>query len=172
VTLFLIAVFTCVAHAARVEQGQPLIKARQAVTFYRSATWRWQDKRLARHTQSKFNERRTRSLPYIRSLAKLWQRRDKAARVQYQRWFSALYSKWACIHRGEAAWNANTGNGYYGGLQMDLTFQRSYNGRAVRRYGTADKWPIREQLIAAERAYRSGRGYSPWPNTARACGLL
>ena len=36
------------------------------------------------------------------------------------------YSAWLCIHRGEAAWNAHTGNGYYGGLQMDLSFQRSY----------------------------------------------
>jgi hypothetical protein len=24
----------------------------------------------------------------------------------------------------------------------------------------------------AERAYRSGRGFYPWPNTARACGLI
>ena len=25
---------------------------------------------------------------------------------------------WLCIHAREGAWNANTGNGYYGGLQM------------------------------------------------------
>jgi hypothetical protein len=24
----------------------------------------------------------------------------------------------------------------------------------------------------AERAYRSGRGFYPWPNSARACGLI
>lgn len=25
---------------------------------------------------------------------------------------------WVCIHDGEGAWNDDTGNGYYGGLQM------------------------------------------------------
>lgn len=25
---------------------------------------------------------------------------------------------WLCVHHYEGAWNANTGNGYYGGLQM------------------------------------------------------
>jgi hypothetical protein len=27
-------------------------------------------------------------------------------------------------------------------------------------------------MWVAERAYRSGRGFYPWPNTARACGLI
>ena len=30
---------------------------------------------------------------------------------------------------------------------------------------TADEW-------AAERAHHSGRGFYPWPNTARYCGLI
>jgi resuscitation-promoting factor RpfA len=77
-----------------------------------------------------------------------------------------------CIHRHEGSWTANTGNGYYGGLQMDRAFQGRYGAEYVRRWGTADRWPAWAQLHAGARAYRSGRGFGPWPNTARACGLL
>ena len=83
-----------------------------------------------------------------------------------------LTSAFLCIHRYEAAWNANTGNGYYGGLQMDLRFMRHYGSAYLRRWGTADHWPAWAQLDTSERAYRSGRGFWPWPNTARVCGLL
>jgi hypothetical protein len=88
-----------------------------------------------------------------------------------RRAFRALYEKWRCIHEHEGAWNANTGNGYYGGLQMDYSFQRAYGPEFLRRWGTADRWPVWAQLEAAERAYDSGRGFGPWPNTSRMCGL-
>jgi hypothetical protein len=78
---------------------------------------------------------------------------------------------WLCIHNGEGAWNSNTGNGYYGGLQMDYGFMSSYGGEYMKQWGTADNWPVWAQINAARRARDSGRGYSPWPNTARACGL-
>lgn len=83
-----------------------------------------------------------------------------------------LASAFSCIHRYEGAWTSNTGNGYYGGLQMDLAFQSRYGGRYLTRWGTADNWPAWAQLDTAARAYRSGRGFSPWPNTARFCGLI
>lgn len=91
-------------------------------------------------------------------------RRSPAARLRL--------SKWLCIHYGEGPWNANTGNGYYGGLQMDLRFQRSYGRDALRRYGLAHRWPWWTQILVADRAYRSGRGFYPWPTTARRCGLI
>lgn len=83
-----------------------------------------------------------------------------------------LVSAFTCIHRYEGAWNSNTGNGYYGGLQMDRLFQSLYGPEFVNRWGTADNWPVWAQMQAAVRAYRSGRGFYPWPNTARACGLI
>lgn len=83
-----------------------------------------------------------------------------------------LTSAFLCIHRYEAGWDARTGNGYYGGLQMDRPFMRRYGGDFLRRYGTADNWPVWAQVEAGVRAYRSGRGFWPWPNTARLCGLL
>lgn len=112
-----------------------------------------------------------------------------AERRQQQLRISLLYvgSTWAwnCIHRYERnprqGWRTRTGNGYYGGLQMDLAFQRAY-GPAVLGFdsaeemfeerGTADQWHPREQMAVAQFAKDSGRGYYPWPNTARACGLI
>jgi hypothetical protein len=81
-----------------------------------------------------------------------------------------------CIHRHERhpsqGWRTRTGNGYYGGLQMDISFQRTYGRFLLRAKGTADRWSAVEQMWVAERARRSGRGFYPWPNTARYCGLI
>lgn len=76
-----------------------------------------------------------------------------------------------CIHRYEGSWDANTGNGFYGGLQMDWSFMRANGADFLARWGTADNWPVWAQIDAAAYAYRS-RGFAPWPNTARACGLI
>ncbi len=79
------------------------------------------------------------------------------------------WDSWMCIHGREGAWN-DPNAPYWGGLQMDLGFQRAYGRELLSRYGTADHWPIAAQVAVAERAYRS-RSFHPWPNTARACGL-
>lgn len=85
-----------------------------------------------------------------------------------------------CIHNLEGGWPSNTGNGYYGGLQMNLGFQRTYAEKLhIRMHypnllitkGTADNWTPKEQLWVAEMAILS-RGFYPWPNTARYCGLI
>jgi hypothetical protein len=117
-----------------------------------------------------------------KALLRLWQRRSAQAalavalhahravrRPAVPVWLERAF---LCIHRYEAAWDANTGNGYYGGLQMDVSFQAHYGGPYLARYGTADRWPAWAQVAAAARAYRAGRGFWPWPNTARACGLI
>ncbi|MFL5963532.1 MAG: hypothetical protein ACJ757_11650 [Gaiellaceae bacterium] len=114
-----------------------------------------------------------------RETLRLWQQRSAlaAVAVSEHRLDVPLIPAWLndsfmCIHRYEGAWNANTGNGYYGGLQMDLAFQRVYGADFLNRWGTADNWPVWAQFRAAVRAYQSGRGFYPWPNTARACGLI
>jgi hypothetical protein len=110
---------------------------------------------------------------------RLWQLRSADAALEVARHGYAhtplavsLRRAFLCIHRYEGSWTANTGNGYYGGLQMDVGFQRRYGGEFSSRWGTADNWPAWAQLETAARAYRSGRGFWPWPNTARACGLI
>ena len=77
---------------------------------------------------------------------------------------------WMCIHRYEGAWT-DSGGPYWGGLQMDLAFQSTYGGWLLRHKGTADHWTPMEQIWVAVRAMHV-RGFRPWPNTARYCGLL
>ena len=103
-------------------------------------------------------------------------RLHKAVRIERIRrstvgYVSSREWAWLCIHRGEGAWNSATGNGYYGGLQMDYSFMATYGPEFLRRYGPANNWPWRIQILVADRAWQS-RGFSPWPQTARACGLL
>lgn len=74
-----------------------------------------------------------------------------------------------CIHSHEGSWR-DGGSPYYGGLQMDIPFQRRWGPRYLRRLGTADKWSPHQQLHVAYRAYRH-LGWSPWPVTRRMCGL-
>jgi hypothetical protein len=103
-------------------------------------------------------------------------------------------SNWLCIHGYERnpaqGWATNTGNGYYGGLQMDMSFQRAHGLDLLLKKGTANNWTAHEQMVVAQRAHdgvrtyydddagrvktyqERGRGYNPWPNTARYCGLL
>ena len=76
-----------------------------------------------------------------------------------------------CIHRYEGSWR-DPNAPYFGGLQMDLTFQLQYGRRLLQYKGTADHWTRFEQMWVAERAHRSGRGFYPWPLTARRCGLI
>ena len=80
-------------------------------------------------------------------------------------------SGWLCIHRYEGSWS-DSGDPYWGGLQMDRGFMLTYAPRVLLRHGWANRWSPEAQMWVAERAHRSGRGYWPWPNTARFCGLL
>ena len=83
----------------------------------------------------------------------------------------ARFQAWVCIHQHEAAWN-DTGDPYWGGLQMDRGFMRAYGPDMIARHhgGLADTWTPAEQIVVAERAYYT-RGFAPWPQTARSCGV-
>lgn len=109
---------------------------------------------------------------YLRNRVRYHQRIINAVDALMQPPLPPHYNQWLCIHSNEGAWDANTGNGFYGGLQMDWSFMRTYGPAYLRTKGTADNWTPLEQMWVAERAYSSGRGFGPWPNTARACGLL
>lgn len=76
-----------------------------------------------------------------------------------------------CVHAGEGSWQANTGNGYFGGMQMDYSFMRHYGGWILAHRGPAHLWAPNTQLLVAYRGWRR-QGWGAWPNTARRCGLL
>lgn len=82
------------------------------------------------------------------------------------------FEAWVCIHNHEGAWN-DAGDPYWGGLQMDRGFMLAYGRDMIARHrgGLANTWTPAEQIVVAERAYAS-RGFAPWPNTARSCGVL
>lgn len=76
------------------------------------------------------------------------------------------YSSAMCVHHYEGAWNANTGNGYYGGMQFSLSTWAANGGT-----GRPDLATPGEQLRVAYRTWQAS-GWYPWPNTARICGLI
>jgi hypothetical protein len=142
----------------------------QRIRQLRLQTWRWQRLMRVRLWPANRRVQSSVSLAYHRLVLRNWQRKHRVAR--WRALHPPRLRAWQCIHRHEGAWAANTGNGYYGGLQMDLSFQRAYGRDLMRRKGTANRWAPIEQIWVAERAYRSGRGFYPWPNTARYCGLI
>jgi hypothetical protein len=79
---------------------------------------------------------------------------------------SVHYALWNCIHSREGAWNAQTGNGYYGGLQMTYGWDGLVQNAALLSPAA--------QMQAAETGYRQS-GYSvawlegQWPVSSRSC---
>ena len=100
-------------------------------------------------------------------LAEVWVRREhRAWRLAHH---PPALRDWYCIHRYEGSWTDHNAP-YWGGLQMDYSFQSTYSPWLLRHKGTADNWTPLEQMWTAVRAWRV-RGFSPWPNTARDCGV-
>jgi hypothetical protein len=114
-------------------------------------------------------ERHVSSIRKLRAMAHGWAVRNAGWAAFYRAHFPRLI----CIHTHEGAWNAYNPAGYYGGLQMDWSFMRTYGADKIARYGGRDAryWSAADQLAVAMRAVRV-RGYYPWPNSARACGII
>jgi hypothetical protein len=128
---------------------------------YRANAWHWQGvmgTARTRHTISPST-----------SVLRFWVRTARHAYVK------AIHpphkSGWLCIHRHEGSWS-DSGDPYWGGLQMDRGFMSGYAPRNLLNRGLADHWSPLEQMWVAERAYRGGRGFFAWPSTARMCGLI
>jgi len=131
---------------------------------YRHQTWRWQQL-MGRPLMRKLHHPPADPADRIA----VWKR--VALRMRRRALNPPHKHQWLCIHQFEGAWN-DPSPPYYGGLQMDLGFQRTYGRRLLARKGTANHWTSLEQMWVAERAHRAGRGFFPWPNTARYCGLI
>jgi hypothetical protein len=141
-----------------------VLKVQSAIRKLRQKTWYW---------QRVMGMRRTRSLAGVATepLLRLEAWRRLATRTWKRAQNPPHRQQWLCIHHYEGAWR-DPNPPYYGGLQMDVQFQRTYGGAIYRKKGTADHWTPLEQMWTAERAHRSGRCFYPWPNTARYCGLI
>src|SRR5215467_3102921 len=64
-------------------------------------------------------------------------------------------------------WHINTGNGYYGGVQEDMTFWRRYGGMA---YASRPDLATREQQIVVAQRGLAVQGWAAWPRCSRIIG--
>jgi len=137
------------------------------ILHMRAGTRRWQAVVLGRPPGGNSRSLAVHSVPRLRYLALRWRHREHAA------WWQANHPPnlrgWLCIHHYEGSWS-DSGSPYWGGLQMNLSFQARYGSWLLRHKGTADHWSPLEQIWVAVRASRT-RGFSPWPNTASYCGM-
>lgn len=151
----------------------------KGIEFYRQAVWGWQGKLGVAKTN--FSSSRFNSCSYAKWVAHKWVKEAHALRIKYIAYKKAHANSvrvagygtglpphaagWICIHNLEGAWNANTGNGYFGGLQAHYDW-----------YGVArmDLLSPGQQMWHAEHvAAANGFSYSfmqgQWPNTFPPC---
>jgi hypothetical protein len=169
-----LAVASLAGAVAPAAAGERQLNVLERIAFYQQETWRWERLMGRPRTRTVHSARHSQAVQYRQWVLDLWKRRARQAHREASN--PPHLAQWRCIHRGERnpaqGWATNTANGYYGGLQMDLGFMRTYGRGLLARKGTADRWTPLEQMWVAERAHASGRGFTPWPNTARSCGLL
>ena len=65
-------------------------------------------------------------------------------------------------------WHVNTGNGYYGGLQISPRTWRAFGGKKFAQL--PHRATKREQIRVAERIKRN-QGWGAWPHCSRAIGV-
>lgn len=133
-------------------------------------TWHLQRARHIPRTRYWFQaERHPEQAPYLARRIAWRERAHRVSLIPIPPWPPGWLADALCVHHHEGAWNADTGNGYYGGMQFDIG---TWDGNGGRRYAArADLARPRQQLLVALTTWRR-RGWQPWPNTAMQCGLL
>ncbi|MGF1343333.1 transglycosylase family protein [Streptomyces flavovirens] len=83
---------------------------------------------------------------------------------------AASVATWDKVAQCESSgiWKANTGNGYYGGLQISLGTWRAYGGGEYAAY--PHQATKKEQILTAEEIL-AGQGAGAWPTCGRQAGL-
>ncbi|NLU82663.1 resuscitation-promoting factor [Rhodococcus sp. HNM0569] len=83
---------------------------------------------------------------------------------------SARASTWDALAQCEATgnWAANTGNGFYGGLQFT---QQTWAGYGGTQYAARPDMATREQQIAIAEKVQAGQGWGAWPSCTSKLGL-
>jgi len=80
------------------------------------------------------------------------------------------YGVWDALAQCESngRWNVNSGNGYFGGVQMDMTFWRRHGGLA---FAPRPDLASRAQQIQIARVGLAVQGWAAWPWCSRHLGL-
>jgi resuscitation-promoting factor RpfB len=82
--------------------------------------------------------------------------------------FGAVWDRLAACESG-GNWQADTGNGYYGGVQFDRQTWRANGGTDYA--PTASQASREEQIAVAQKVRDSRGGYGAWPACSRKLGL-
>lgn len=82
----------------------------------------------------------------------------------------AVRGVWLRLAQCESSgrWHVNTGNGYYGGLQQDMTFWRRHGGT---QYASRPDLASMEQQVAVAEVGLKVQGFGAWPVCSRRLGL-
>jgi resuscitation-promoting factor RpfA len=83
---------------------------------------------------------------------------------------AATNSQWDRVAQCESGgnWHADTGNGYYGGLQFAAQTWRSFGG--AKYAGTANHASAAEQMTIADKVLKA-QGWHAWPVCSRQAGV-
>ncbi len=83
---------------------------------------------------------------------------------------AASQDQWDRLAQCESSgnWRANTGNGYYGGLQFSRQTWRGFGGAAYA--ATANNATRAQQVTIAEKVLRV-QGWKAWPTCSRKAGV-
>ncbi|HET8603242.1 MAG TPA: transglycosylase family protein [Marmoricola sp.] len=83
---------------------------------------------------------------------------------------AATVSTWDRLAHCESTsrWHINTGNGYYGGLQISRPTWRGYGGR---HFATLPNRASKSQQITVAERIRRSQGWAAWPVCSRRVGL-
>lgn len=96
-----------------------------------------------------------------------WRDHDRFNSRLWSPWTAAWLRQALCVHAHEGAWN-DPDAPYWGGMQFGYGEWLRFGGEFA---PTADLALPHQQLLAAYRYWQLS-GWYPWPNTARACGLI
>ncbi|MGH3478917.1 MAG: transglycosylase family protein [Pseudonocardiaceae bacterium] len=83
---------------------------------------------------------------------------------------AATLDQWDRLAECESSgnWRANTGNGYYGGLQFSRRTWKAFGGGSYA--GTANNATRTQQIAIAEKVLRT-QGWKAWPTCSRKTGV-
>jgi resuscitation-promoting factor RpfA len=83
---------------------------------------------------------------------------------------AATVSTWNRLAQCESSgrWHINTGNGYYGGLQISASTWRAYGGR---HYALLPSRAGKLQQIHVAERIKAGQGWRAWPSCSARIGL-
>lgn len=149
---------------------------KQHILSNRKETWRWETK--AGHHRT----RATRigwgySTQLMRKIVRLWHHRAIRSHQHYLRYhtyrppatprYTSGGTIWDSLVNCEASgnWGANTGNGFYGGLQFKQSTWSSNGGAGNPAYAS------REQQIAVAQRVLASQGWGAWPTCSSKLGL-